>query len=218
MFRTCSALLLVCLVASAESAKPRPASKPSRLHIDAATLTTGAGVPVILRNLDAELAPKELQPKPPTIQGGTAYLTSESLSRLIKSKMQTDGLKDLSVETMRGGRAKISGKMEKAGIPVPVSVEGPVSLTSNGLLTLKLESKKAGVFPLDLLAKVFGVNMEEKVSNRSVQMTKDQLTVDPRALIGVTASGTVTGVSTDERGMTLRFGPPKPQRPRTGRK
>jgi hypothetical protein len=204
-----AAACCAALAAAESNPKPKSAPRPARLHIHSATLVTGAGIPVQLQDLRAELPPKQQQPRPTLIYSGSAFLTADSLTKLIQSRLSGDGIENLEIDTMPGQRAKISGKMKKAGIPIPVSIEGPVSLTQNGMLRLEVQSKKAGILPMDAIGKLFGFDLSESVpNNRAVRFEKDALIVDPRELLGTTAQGRVTQVLTTDRGITLRFGAP----------
>ncbi|MCU1285035.1 MAG: hypothetical protein JWO13_1385 [Acidobacteriales bacterium] len=181
----------------------------SRLQIQAATLTTGSGAPVALTNLDVELPPKEFKAtKPTVIRSGDAFLTSEALTRLINDKIASTNIKDFKIETEEGQRAKISATMQKTGIPVPINIEGPVSLTKEGMLRLEIKSEKAGIIPIKSLAGMLGFSPEKSIKTKqsgAVRMEKDAVVVDPNALLG-TAVGQVTKATTSSKGLMLRFG------------
>jgi len=212
MLRSTAALLAVVVSLPAAFADTAKAPRPSRLHIDSATLITGSGAPVKLTDADINLPPKELKYKRPTvIEKGSAFISAEGLTRLINDRISGSSLKDFKIETQDGQRAKISGSMKKAGLPVPVSIEGPLTLTSDGLLRLDIKSEKAAGIPIKALADAFGMSPEKSVkSNRpgAVRVEKDALLVDPNELLG-TAQTRVVEAKTSRAGLTLRFGSPQ---------
>lgn len=189
----------------------------SRIQIQSAILTTGSGAPVQLRDLDVALPPKEFRATMQSIiRSGTAFLTSEALTRLINNKVSSNSMKNLRIETEDGQKAKISGTMQKAGIPVPVNIEGPVWLTPDGLLRMEIKSEKAGVVPIKALAGMLGFDPGKSIKPKqsgttgppAVRLEKDAVIVDPNALLG-TARGRVVQAETSSKGLLLTFGSPK---------
>jgi hypothetical protein len=203
-------LLTVILGLGLVTARAAGPPRPSHLHIDSATLTTGSGAPLSLTNADIELPPRELKNRMPTvISKGEAFITSDALTILIADKVSTKSIDKFRVETEDGQRAKISGTMKKAGLPVSVTIEGPLTLTRDGILHLKIESEKALGIPMKSLADALGLSPEKTVKTkqtRAVRIEKDALLVDPSALLG-TAEGRVVEATTSSKGLTLRFGP-----------
>lgn len=212
-------LLLGLVISTAHPAQP---PRSSHLHIESATLTTGSGAPLRLTDADIELPPKELKnTKPPLISKGVAFITSNALTILLGDKLSTKSIDKFHVEMEDGQRAKISGEMKKAGMPVPVTIEGPVTLTSGGILRLEIKSEKALGIPMKSLADALGLSPEKSVKakqTRAVRVEKNAVFVDPSALLG-TAQGRVVEATTSAKGLTLRFGPEntkqasKPARP-----
>jgi hypothetical protein len=219
MLRPAAALLITVVLTAVAYADTAKVPRPSRLHIDSATLITGSGAPVKLTNTDINLPPQELKNKRPTvIEKGIAFISAEGLTRLINDRITGSSLQNFKIETQDGQRAKISGSMKKAGLPVPVSIEGPLTLTSDGLLRLEIKSEKAAGIPIKALADAFGMSPEKSIkSNRSgaVRVEKDALLVDPNELLG-TAQTRVVEARTSRVGLTLRFG--SPQKKSTDRK
>lgn len=199
--------LISVLAIPVSQAADRP--RPSHLHIDSATLTTGSGAPLRLTDADIELPPKELKNKTPTvISKGEAFITSDALTILLDSKLSTKSIDKFHVETEDGQRAKISGTVKKAGLPVPVTIEGPLTLTPDGILQLKIESEKALGIPMKSLGDALGLSPDKAVKTkqtRAIRVEKDALLVDPSALLG-TAQGRVVEARTSSKGLTLRFG------------
>lgn len=201
------ALTLVFLPFSVRASQPRW----SHLHIDSATLTTGSGAPLRLTNADIELPPKELKNiRATVIQKGVAFITSDALTVLLTDKISNKSFDKLRIQTEDGQRAKISGSMKKAGMPIPVTIEGPVTLTPAGMLRLQIKSEKALGVPMTALADAFGISPEKSVKSKqagAVHLEKDAVLIDPSALLG-TAEGRVVEAKTSRRGLTLRFGSP----------
>lgn len=184
-------------------------SKPhNKIFIKSAVLTTGSGAPVQLLNVYAEMPPKQPNTPPTLIRSGIVFLTSESLSQVVNSKMKDGKIKDLKIVTEAGQKAKISGKVDKAGVPVPISIEGPVTLTNDGKLRLGVKSEKAGGIPIKGIADALHIDTTKSLEGSHSAMfkfEKDALIVDVTTLLG-SARGTVIGVATSERGLTLHFG------------
>lgn len=202
-------LFALACVLPASFARAAGPPRPSHLHIDSATLTTGSGAPLRLTNADIELPPKELKNKMPTvIAKGEAFITSEALTILIGEKVSSHSIDNFHVETEDGQRAKISGTIKKAGLPVPVTIEGPLTLTKDGVLRLEIKSEKALGIPMKSLGDALGLSPDKAVKTkqtRAIRVEKDALLVDPSALLG-TAQGRVVEAKTSSKGLTLRFG------------
>jgi hypothetical protein len=203
----------LCFGAEArESASKASPPRPSHLFIQSATLTTGSGALVLLRDLDVELPPKELKgTKPTIIYSGAAFITSEGLTRLIGDKISESKIEDLKIVTESGQKAKISGTVHKAGIPLPISIEGPVSLTTEGLLRMEIKSQKAGAISVGVLAGMLGMDPQESIKTKRgspVRVQKDAVLVDPNGLLG-TAQGRVIKAITTSKGLTLLYGDAK---------
>jgi hypothetical protein len=206
-------LLLISLLASTlaagEGVPSKPAGRPSHLNIQSATLITGSGAPVQLRNVEAEIAPREQQPKPTIIYSGSAFLTSQGLTKLLQDKLSSTDLKDFKVQTKNGNKAKISATTKKAGLPVPFSIEGPVTLTADGMLRMEIKSEKAAGMPIKALADSLGLDPQSSVKTkqgRGFRIEKDAVFIEPNQLLGVTAQGRVTRTIVNDRGLTLIFG------------
>ena len=199
---------------AADSLEPKHPPRWSHIQIQTATLITGSGASVELRDLTVDLPPKEFKGKKPSvIRSGDAFLTAEALTRLVSDKIGSSSLQDLKIETEDGQRAKISGKMHKAGIPVPINIEGPVTVTPQGLLRLEIKSEKSGNIPIKGLAKMLGMSPEKSIKtspNGPVRVEKDAVLVDANALLG-TAIGKVTRATTSAKGLSLHFGSERAQ-------
>jgi hypothetical protein len=185
------AMVFAGLLLNAETRKSGLKGSPPRtshLHIQSAILLTGSGASVQLSELEVELPPKEYKGTQPTIiHSGAVFITSEQLTRLIADKLAGGKIKDLKIETESGQKAKISGTMHKAGIPVPVSIEGPVSVTREGLLRMEIKSEKAAAIPMKAFAEMVGMSPHETVTTKPgspVRMEKDALLVNPNGLLG----------------------------------
>ena len=216
MFMRTLACLLVIVSAcfASDAVEPKHPPRWSHIQIHTATLLTGSGAPVELRDLMVDLPPKAFKGKKPSvIRSGDAFLTSEALTRIVNDKIGSAAIQDLKVETEDGDRAKISGKMHKAGIPLPINIEGPVTLTPQGLLRVEIQSEKSGDIPIKGLAKMLGMSPEKAMKTKPgapVRVEKDAILIDASALLG-TAQGKVTHASVSSKGLLLHFGSDKKQ-------
>lgn len=210
----CCLLLIVPVSFAADTVELKHPPRWSHIQIQAATLLTGSGAPVELRNLTVDLPPKEFKGKKPSvIRSGDAFLTSEALTRIVRDKIGGSAIQDLKVETEDGERAKISGKMHKAGIPFPINIEGPITLTPQGLLRLQIQSEKSGGVPVKGLADMLGMSPQKAFKskpNAPVRVEKDAILIDASALLG-TAQGKVTHASISSKGLSLHFGSERQQ-------
>ena len=209
MLRPVLTVLAFCSVSFAADA-PKPQGRPSHLQVKSATLITGSGAPVQLTNVKATIPPKEQQPKPTFISSGSAFLTPESLTTLIQDKLgKNEKLSDFKVKTENGNKAMISAKVKKAGVPVPFSVEGPVTVTAEGQLRMAIKSQKAMGVPMKALAEAFGMEPKDSIKTKQgkgFRIEEDAIFIDPNQLLGSIAQGHVQKATVSDKGLTLIFG------------
>src|SRR5512146_2491151 len=139
--RVCIGLLCLLGMGAAENASKQDPRPPTRLHINAGTLYTSQGVPIVLRGVDALIAPggqpgrgKDMDGKLVQIRSGRVFLSYDSLTRLLNHKLKNGKVKDLKVSSDKG-QVKIDGKVHK-GLDIPFEVKGPVRVTADGHLAL----------------------------------------------------------------------------------
>jgi hypothetical protein len=172
---------------------------------------SGSGGPIEVRSFSALIqdgrAPgksSDKQEKVVTIVAGTAFLSNDTMSKLLNDKFRKR--KDISVSN-DNGKVKITGKAKKT-ITIPFTIEGPVSLTQQGFIQLKTETVKAGKLPG--LAELLGMNPEKMTGDGSVKgvrADKNSISFDPDLLWGLPVHGKVTKLALERNGLLLVFGP-----------
>jgi hypothetical protein len=189
-------------------------SAPSRLYIASGTLISGSGAPIELRSLHASIEdgkgkkgcdPKAAPPQVVSIADGNAFLSDNSLNTLLNAAVAGHSLQNIKVSSEKG-KVKITGTAQKT-IPVAFSVEGPVTLTPQGLIRLKAE--KVSVADLPGLADLLGLNpknLTDHGSIKGVQAQKDAILFDPDLLWGLPVHGRVTRLVLERNGLLLTFG------------
>jgi len=207
-------LLILALTHSAFAAD-KPASSqqpPARLYIKSGTLVSGSGEPIEVRSFRAVIQDGHVPGQASnhseqvvTVESGQAFLSNDSLSKLLNDKLREHKLEDIRVSS-EGKEVKVNGKAKK-GIAVPFSIKGPVSLTSQGYILLKTETTRIANLPG--LAEVLGVDPKKLAGDGSVKgvhAEKDSISFDPDLLWDLPVHGKVTRVTVEKNGLMLVFG------------
>jgi len=213
MVRAWLILFLLTPVFGGSAPSPKQ-GRPSHLKIESGTLTTGSGAAVQLTDAVIVVPPKEAKSKHTQIATGVAFLTPENLTTLIKDRLSNTELKDFKIETENGDKAKISATKKKIGIPMPISIEGPVTLTPRGELKLAIDSEHVVGIPIKDIADTFGMNPKDMVNskpNKGFRVEKDAIYFDPNEMLG-TAKGHVMSAQVTDKGLKLVFGAAKQQK------
>ncbi len=204
----------------AADAKPQKSDSqpPARLLIHSGTLISRNGSPIQLHAFEADIADgtgkqnEHLGNKIVLIKTGDAFLSNESLSRLLNEKLQGRSLEDIKVTTEQG-QVKITGKARKA-ISVPFTIEGPVTLTNQGYIRLETKTVKVAKLPKGI-AELLGMDPEKLAGDgkvKGVSADKNSISFDPDLLWGLPVHGQVTRLRVEKNGLLLIFGGQK-QRP-----
>lgn len=216
----CLIALLSSALLAADTPNNSQSSKPStRLDIASGTLISGSGAPIEVRSFKTTIEKGENHPgrnkeeksgpTVVTIASGTAFLTVDSLSKLLNSKFGERGLQDIKVSEDKG-RVKITGTAKKK-VSVPFTIEGPITLAPNGFI--RLGTEKVQVAKLPGLADLLGVKPDKLVGDGSVKgvkAEKDAILFDPDLLWGLPVHGRVTRLAFNGKGLLLVFGEQKP--------
>ncbi len=188
-----------------------------RLIIHSGTLFTKDGVPINLSGFDSEIesakpaqggangAPRQIEDV--IVRSGSAFIRAQDLSKLLKSHIKNDKLKDLALET-EGNEIIISGHLKKA-IPVHFEIKGPVSLTQEGFIDLHESSMKIDKLPMKGLADMLGMNpgnVVGKQPGKGLQATKTDVLMDPAELWGMSVHGKLASVKVVNNGLMLVYG------------
>ena len=221
MYKRCAVvLLLLCAAAvmnSAAQSKSNDGQKPpSRLHVNSGTLYTSHGVPILLHDVDALIAPggkaakgNNMDGKLVLIDRGSIGLTYNALTRLLNQKLQGGKISDLKV-TSDKDKVVISGKVHK-GIDIPFQVKGPVSVTSDGKLDLHASTEKAAKLPIGGIADALGLNMQSMVGSnkKGVDAHGQDIVFDPDELWGLPVHSHITNAKVQANELLLVVGAPK---------
>lgn len=213
------ALVSVAVLAADTPNNSEPRKPPTRLDIASGTLISGSGAPIEVRSLKTTIEKGENHPEKGkkaesgqtaiTIASGTAFLSIDSLSKLLNSKFGERGLQDIKVSNDKG-QVKITGTAKKK-MSVPFTIEGPVTLAPNGFI--RLSTEKVQVAKVPGLADLLGVKPDKLVGDGSVKgvkAEKDAILFDPDLLWGLPVHGRVTRLAFNGKGLLLVFGDQKP--------
>jgi len=137
---------------------------------------------------------------------GTALLTPEALTHLLKSHMAANSkISDLNVET-QAGKVKIEGKTHKV-VDLPVEIEGTVAATPQGLVKLDISDESVAHLPKGI-SKELGMDVRKMVpsnSGKGIQAEKNSVSFDPDLLWGLPIHGHVTKATLERQGLVLLF-------------
>lgn len=183
------------------------------LHLDASTVLE-------IRRLRGEMVPRR-SPEPVTFDDSRSFLTRitsaeiaidpATLGHLMNSYVfayRGAPLKNISV-SIENGRVRQKGTLHK-GIDLPFEVEGPLDVTSSGLIRLHAASVKSAHVPFTGLLHLFGEDLSRLVNlrqDRGVSLQGDDILIDPsRILPPPRISGKVSGVRLEPNKIVLTFG------------
>jgi hypothetical protein len=208
-------LAAVCICGTSLGQDSAPPDAMTRLVINSGTLYTRSGVPLHLAHAVALVA-KGMQPIPGdgkavvVLNSGQVSVTSDSLGKLMRTKLQGKGIEDLSITT-DANKVKISGKMKKI-VKVPITIEGPLDVTPDGKIELRTTSMKTAKLPIKGLADALGMNVSHIVGNNAngVKSEGDTLIFDPDELWGLPVHGHLVKAVVQSNGLLLVFGAPPP--------
>ena len=199
--------------APAAANKQTPPKGPSHLRIDSGELLSASGMPIHVSQFDALVGGDQKQQTKDgkkavvTILNGTALLTPEALTHLLKSHMAANSkVRDFQVET-QPGKVKIKGKTHKV-VDLPFEIEGTVGTTQQGQVKLDITDESLAHLPKGL-SKDLGMDPRKMVpsnAGKGIQAEKNSLSFDPDLLWGLPIHGHVTRATLEQRGLLLLFG------------
>jgi hypothetical protein len=216
--RLCRYFLLIFILIAAALAEDATATKtngkpPTRLLIRSGTLVGADGGPIQLRGFEADIADgvdkkssAHVGNKIVLIRTGDAFISNDSLGRLLTGKLKDHHMEEIKV-TNDKGRIKITGKAKK-GITVPFTIEGPVSLTDKGLIRLEMAKVNVAHLPKGV-ADFLGMDPEKLAGDgtvKGVSMDRNAIAFDPDLLWGLPVHGQVTRLVVQNSGLLLIFG------------
>ncbi len=139
------------------------------------------------------------------IKKGEVFVSSQSLSNMFERKLrQSDrAVSEVKVE-LKDDKARISGKMKKA-VPIPFSIEGPVT-TDGRNLDLQAKSIKAVGIPMKGLLDALGKHLGSLVQSESmsgISASGDTLIFRPEQISHV--RGHIASVQLTDKGLVVKF-------------
>src|SRR5215472_2215827 len=187
----------------------------SELHIDSGELLSSSGLPIHVNKFEAVVGGDQ-KPEPRdngkktvvTIRHGVAYLTPDTITKLLSTHVGGGNIKDLSVTTAPN-KVTIKGKAHKV-VDVPFEIDGHVEATPDGMIKLQVGGEKAAHLP-DAITKTLGFDDLSKLvgsnTRKGVQTSKNSMTFDPDLMWGLPVHGHVVRAITTSKGLLLTFGP-----------
>jgi hypothetical protein len=144
---------------------------------------------------------------------GDVFVTAESLTKLFEQKVKKadTAISDIKIETKNDNTVHLSGKMKKV-IPIPFSIEGPVS-TDGHTLILQAKSIKAVGIPMKGLLDALGKELSSIVHSESVNgvaVKGDTLIFQPEQISHV--RGHIAKLEVTDKGLAVQFGEEKQQK------
>jgi hypothetical protein len=139
------------------------------------------------------------------IAEGQVFVRGEGLTKLFdrKVKQSNSSVSDIKIETKDDG-VHISGKVKKL-LPIPFSIEGPVT-TDGRTLAIQAKSIKAIGIPIKGLLGAVGKELSSMISSESVNgvaVNENTLIFQPASISHV--RGFISNVVVTEKGLTVTF-------------
>jgi hypothetical protein len=188
----------------------------SHMHVDKGEYVPQQGIAFGLTDFSATMVPRG--PRIPLclvkineIEHGRVFVTGASLTKLFQSKNQgkKQSIEDMKIET-KGDHVVISGKAHKV-LPMPFSVEGPVT-ASGSMLRLDASGIKAAGLPikglLGMVGKELG-SMFNASSTEGVTVKDNTIFFQPEKMANI--RGEISDVKVSSEGLLVTFGAAKQQ-------
>ena len=208
------------MVTQACAQKPSCPSESS-ITVIRGSFQAGPDVEYQLSNFHARLLPKgKAAPlcyeRTTVVSKGEIFISSESITKVFSHELEKSNskIKDFNVRHDAEG-ATLTGTIKKL-IPIHFSIAGPVT-TDGSSVRLNVKTVKAEGIPIKELLKLVGGEINSLIKVRGIKGLEagdDYLSFSPEAVADL--KGHITGVSTSDKGLTLRYGPsrnPTAQKP-----
>jgi hypothetical protein len=207
-FSLLGCLLLLTVVLSAERIKcPSPVTQ---LDLPKGEYSPLPGVTFALENFSAEMVARGKKSpycfmRVTEIQHGEVFIDVQSLSREFASKLnETDTkIRDFRIET-ENTTVSLKGTIKKV-IPVPFTLEGPVT-TDGTRLFFHAQSVKAIGLPMKGLLGMLGKHLETMLKSENVggvTVKKDTIIFEPEKIAHV--RGRITSAQVTSKGLLVTF-------------
>ncbi len=208
------ALLLAAPAFSQNPTKPQTCPQPTHISIQSGTFSSQPGVSFRLTHFVATLVPRtRVLPgcleKDTVMTRGEIFVSNESLTQVFAGKLTGSESKIKDFKVQNGvGHVTLSGHVTKL-IPIDFSIDGPVTTDGSSLL-LDASKIKADGIPVKALLGLVGEHLSAVLTMNGVAgvaVNDNQLAFSPEQIAHL--KGHIDSVETTERGLTLRYGPPK---------
>ena len=167
-----------------------------------------------LSNFHARLLPKgKAAPlcyeRTTVVSKGEIFISSESITKVLSHELEKSNskIKDFNVRHHIDG-ATLTGTITKI-IPLHFSIAGPVT-TDGSSVRLNVKTVKAEGIPIKELLKLVGGEINSLIQVRGIKVLEagdDYISLSPEAVANL--RGHITSVTTSDKGLTLRYGPPR---------
>ncbi len=210
MFRPLACLLLtvapLCLAAQPDKCPPFP----SRIDVESGIYSSQPGVTFKLRGFAADMVSRGKRSplcflRVALVEYGEVFVSSESLSHVFERKLKQANSKvsDVKIETGEG-TARLSGKVKKL-VPIPFTIEGPVS-TDGTVITLEGKTIKAAGVPVKGLLEMVGSHISSLMNANNVsgvRVNGNNLSFEPEQLGHI--KGHIDQAVASPQGLTLKY-------------
>ncbi len=210
MFRRLTFLLLTAapLSFAAEPVKCPPF--PSRIDVESGAYSSQPGVTFKLREFAADMVSRgKISPlcflRVAVVEHGEVFVSSESLSHIFERKLKegNSNVSDVKLETGEG-TARLTGKVKKL-VPIPFTIEGPVS-TDGTVINLEAKTIKAVGIPVKGLLEMVGAHLSSLMSSgnlNGVKTTGNKISFVPEQLGHI--KGHIDQAVASPHGLTLKY-------------
>ncbi len=203
-------LLLTATFAWGTGLPPCPTT--SAMSVSKGRYEARPGLEFTLENYSAQMVPRGKQSpmcyiKLNEIEHGHIVVSDAALTKLFQQKLSNSGkISDLKVQA-KDGRIVLSGTAHK-GLPIPFTVEGPVSTDGRHLL-LHAEKVKAAKLPVKGLLDMLGMQLGSILnpgSNKGVTVKDETIVFDPAQIGNI--SGHIERLQVSGQDLVVDFGQP----------
>ncbi len=205
-------ILLFLMTTCAWGAELPPCPTTSAMNVSKGEYSPRDGVEFTLENYSAHMVPRGKQSplcyiKLNEIEHGHIVMSDAALTKMFQQKISKSGkISDLKVEA-KDGHIVLSGTAHK-GLPIPFTIEGPVSTDGRRLL-LHAEKVKAAKLPVKGLLEMLGMqlgNILNPGSNKGVAVKDETMVFDPAQIGNI--SGHIERLQVTGQDLVVDFGKP----------
>ncbi len=203
-------IVLLLLTTCAWGAEAPPCPTVSAMNVNKGEYSPREGVEFTIENYAAHMVPRGKNPpwcyvKLNEVEHGHIVVSDAALTKLFQQKLSNSGkISDLKVQA-KDGHIVLSGTAHK-GLPIPFTVEGPVTTDGRHLL-LHAEKVKAAKLPVKGLLDMLGVQLGSILnpgSNKGVTVKDQVIVFDPEQIGNI--SGHIERLQVSGQDLVVDFG------------